>query len=173
MSFDRHDASARSKPSSRQREINRLCERGYDRIAYHEEYDANPRPPQWQGHASARQDRANARQILDRVGQMRAQSVGSFVLIAAREAVENGEMLLALRAVTLAVQHRPVGQQAAHAIEPPDRIEEERVAARSDDRLMEAHPALVQRVSGIGLDRARGAISVIMRFASIAGHSDP
>lgn len=45
-------------------------------------------------------------------------------------------------------------QQAADAIEPLGRVEEERVAARSDDRLVEAHAALLQRIGRVGLDGA-------------------
>ena len=70
------------------------------------------------------------------------------------EQLEDAEMLLGLLPVAAAVHHAAIGEEPADAVDPAQRVEEERVAGGADDGLVELDATLVQRVRAVGLDSA-------------------
>ncbi len=60
------------------------------------------------------------------MGQMRPQALGSVRLPPLGQTIENGEVILALQPVALAIEHGAIGQQAPDSVDPPDRVQEKR-----------------------------------------------
>src|SRR5256885_3623480 len=64
-------------------------------------------------------------------------------------------MLLAVLAVARPVLHGAVGQQAPHAADAADGVDEEHVARGLDQGLVEVHPPVVDAVGRVGGDADR------------------
>ena len=76
------------------------------------------------------------------------------VVVAAFEQVEHRQMLAAVLDIAAAVLHRAIRQQAPHAVDAADGVDEESVAGTFDQRFVEAHAPVVQLVGRVGLDAA-------------------
>lgn len=110
-------------------------------------------------------------QVAQRALQVAAQGFGSFRLAFALQEVEDGEVLVAVLAVALAVLHRPVRQQPPHTVHAANGVDEKRIARGLHQRFMKAHAALVQLVGGVDLDASARQVLLGRAAAITCGSS--
>lgn len=84
--------------------------------------------------------------------EMLAKGDGRFFISLSLKQIQNMQMLLAVNGITLAVLHGAIGEQPAHSIHPLDRIYEEFVAGRLDQRFMKPNASIMQLIGGIRFD---------------------
>ena len=105
--------------------------------------------------------------------EMAAKRRRGLIVPLARDEIENLQMLAAMLRIARPVEHGPVGQQAPNAVDALNGRQEERVPGGADERLVEAHAALMQRIRAVRLDgtgekpllgaRSRSAVSASSR----------
>src|SRR5256885_965380 len=92
------------------------------------------------GRCAGTEEIADAGQVAQGARQVLAHGEGGFFVALAPQQFQDVQMLLAVLAVARPVLHGAVGQQAPHAVDAADGVDEEHVARGLDQGLVEGHP---------------------------------